>query len=230
MKKVFVLLVFLLFTAGVFAQDQDPAYMKAFGYGVVMASNNGFPAYKLYDPAQFDYRDKVFHAKAEATLSCRVILPEGTTFATYMQKLKTQQSKNLKYKTSESHGWRIWCSNNNNGELLVSEKYPWPAKVGDEPKWAEPVAEQFYEETAENSSWSTAALKWEDIKFNLNYYFKKGNKLFIAFYSVIEYKVPGGEMETKWNDKLNIWEDVVSTGAIGYIYSDPIASCTVVIE
>jgi len=42
-----------------------------------------------------------------------------------------------------------------------------------------------------------------------------------------EYSVPGGQTENKWNSILQRFEPVVSTGGVGYVFSNPIATCTV---
>jgi hypothetical protein len=235
MKKLTLIFMVLFIWQNMNAQNQDPQYMNAFGYGVIMASGKGYPAYATYDSSQFNFKDNVFLIQSgeSATLDLRVIYPKGTTCGSYVQKLKAEKPEDLAYHTGDFDCWKIWSSNDNSGENQVTAEHPWPSKLSEEPEWSEPIAELTYEANDANSSWSTCGIKWEDMRWELQSYLaseKAGTKLYITYCVGYSYEVPGGQVETKWNSDLNIWEDVVSQGAVGYVYSDPIASCTIEIK
>lgn len=237
MKKTLMIIVLVLVSGlWLIGQTLDPAYTKKFGYGVILASGKGFPAFTKYDETQFNYKDgKFFLEPGEATtIDLRAILPQGTTMGALMNKLKAERGKNLSHKTNEFFVWEIWCSHDG-GTDQITGNYKWPTTKKEVPAWASSCTAVYQKyNVAENSSWNTAGLKWDSDGGNLQFEFgthlrmsKPGYKYYIMLRMAYEYSVPGGQTENKWNSILNRFEPVVSTGGVGYVFSDPIATCTV---
>jgi hypothetical protein len=236
MKKTLSAIILVLFSGLLLnAQTLDPVYTQKFGYGIILASGKGFPAFTKCDETQFNFKDgKFFLEPGEATtIDLRAILPQGTTMGSLMTKLKAERGNNLSHKTNEFYVWEIWCSHD--GEVdQVTDNYSWPASAKEIPAWGSPIVEVYQTYTAEVSSWASAGLTWESNGGNLQFQFgsnlhmaKPGYKYYIMLRMAYEYSVPGGQSESKWNSVLNRFENVVSEGGVGYVYSDPIASCTV---
>jgi len=237
MKTTLVTIIFVVVSGlWLMGQSLDPTYTKEFGYGVIIASGKGFPALTKCDVAQFNYKDgKFFLEPGEtSTIDLRAILPQGTTMGSIMTKLKSERGKNLPHKTNEFFVWEIWCSHD--GETnQITDRYKWPATKKDIPAWGAPCAAVYQNyKVAENSTWTTSGLKWDSDGGNLQFQFgtylhkgKPGYKYYIMLRMAYEYSVPGGQTENKWNSILNRFEPVVSTGGVGYVFSDPIATCTV---
>ncbi|MFA6431518.1 MAG: hypothetical protein WCV91_03970, partial [Candidatus Margulisiibacteriota bacterium] len=117
MKKfVFAVLVFmfagLLYCPSFASDSPDPKYYKAFGYGKVLASNNGYPAFDTYDPSQFDYRDGKFYMSPTDTLDLRVLLPKGKKMSNYV-------------KEGGFSYYKIWASTDYSGNSNISDSNPW---------------------------------------------------------------------------------------------------------
>jgi hypothetical protein len=235
-----MIIVFILVSElWLMAQTLDPAYTQKFGYGVILASGKGFPTFTKYDETQFNFKDgKFFLEPGEATtIDLRAILPKGTTLGSLMNKLKTERGQNLSHKTNEFYVWEIWCSHDGEKNQLTGN-YTWPATKKEVPAWGPACAEAYQRySAAENSSWASAGLAWAANGGNLQYKFginlhmsKPGYKYYIMLRMAYEYSVPGGQTENKWNSILNRFEPVVSTGGVGYVFSDPIATCTVEIS
>jgi len=237
MKKTLTTILWVLVSGlWLMGQTLDPMYTKKFGYGVILASGKGFPAFTKYDETQFNYKDdKFFLEPGEATtIDLRAILPQGATMGSLMTKLKSERGKNLTHKTNEFFVWEIWCSHD--GETnQVTGNYKWPTTKKDVPAWGSSCTSVYQKyNVAENSSWNTAGLKWGSDGGNLQFEFgthlrmaKPGYKYYFMLRMAYEYNVPGGQTENKWNSILNRFEPVVSTGGVGYVFSDPIATCSV---
>ena len=60
MRTILLLITLALLAGAASAANLDPAYTKAFGTGVIIASGKGYPNISTYDAAQFDYRDNKF--------------------------------------------------------------------------------------------------------------------------------------------------------------------------
>jgi hypothetical protein len=236
MKKTLSTIILVLVSGlMLFGQTLDPAYTQKFGYGIILASAKGFPVFTKYDETQFNFKEgKFFLEPGEAsTIDLRAILPQGTTMGSYMTKLKAERGNNLSHKTNEFYVWEIWCSHDGDVDQ-VTGNYTWPASAKDIPAWGSPCAEVYQTYTAEVSSWASTGLTWDYNGGNLQFQFgtylhmaKPGYKYYITLRMAYEYSVPGGQNESKWNSVLNRFENVVSEGGVGYVYSDPIASCTV---
>jgi len=236
MKKVCILILSLILMVGTgFSQTFDPGYTKKFGYGVVIASCGGFPDFTKYDESQFKVKNNnfMFQPGEESTINMRVILPQGTTIGSLLNKLKKEKPQNIKNKTNEYNVWSVWSSHSD-GKSQVTAERPWPKKKTDIPLWSSPCVEIF---RGQDESWTTTAVKWDQDGGNLKFEMGSklhsalpGEKFYITWRVAYEYSVPGGQAEQKWNSVLSRFETVISTGGIGYVFSDPIAVGVVEID
>lgn len=126
--------------------------------------------------------------------------------------------------------WRFYYDRDDAGQLLVDAKPPWPARLTDKPTWCEP-AEAWMEVDDEVLGWNGAARVWDKhIQPEIGTKVAMapaGAKMYVTFGVAYEYKTPGGTIEQKWDPDLQKWIPVKSSGLLGYVYSDPIAACTI---
>ncbi|MBP7634725.1 hypothetical protein KBA41_11205 [Candidatus Ozemobacteraceae bacterium] len=231
MKNLLVLCLALFLSASAACAQSDlaPAYEKTFGNGIVLVSQSGMPARGKFDPAQFDYRDGKFFIPSGATaeFNVRTILPKGVTLGAALEKLKKEQSQNLKHHKTDYCVWKVWSSHEG-GTLRANIK--WPASLKDEPNWASPL-EGFTSLDPEVYDWTAPGASYEgDFRtafWSMMAASQPGEKLYVTFHVCFEYQVPGGQVESKWNSDKNKFEDVVSNGMIAYAYSEPLAASTV---
>lgn len=221
----------LAFAGTAFAAELDEAYIKAFGRGTIMVAQTGFPAKLQYDPSMFDYKDGVFRIPAgdAASLNVRAILPAGITLGQALEKLKKERGENLNYHRRDFCAYRVWSSHDGDTNL-VNEKHPWPKKLGDVPTWASPKV-GMTELTSDVYDWTAPGAVYEG-DFAIEFLgwlnnIKAGAKLYISFHVCYEYQTPGGATESKWNSVLGRFEQVISNGELGYVYSDPLCAVTV---
>jgi hypothetical protein len=237
-SMIVIFLTTLAFTLGitrVIAQsdDRDPAYTRTFGYGVVVASAKGYPAYGKFDAAQFTFENGKFIIAPgpTATLDLRAILPKGVTVAQAVAKLQTERTENLKYKIEDFMVFQIWFSHDPSGKELANAEHPWPQKLTDIPTWGNP-REQRYTVSAEAKSWTGAVATWDEMKGELwelaNA--KPGYKLYVVYRVGYKYKTPAGELESKWDPNLRQFIQVASQGLLGFELSEPLAVCTIEIR
>jgi hypothetical protein len=231
MKKAIVLIISLTFMVGTsFSQTFDPAYTNKFGYGVILASSNGYPAFDKFDESQFNFKDNkfMFPVGEETTIDLRYILPQGMTLGSLISKLKKEKPQKLSKKTAEYSVWSIWLWHNEGTKVMDANL--WPKKKTDVPLWSEPLVNiiQGYDQTV--ATRNTGGLQWAEdggnLKFEMGSTLKTavpGDKFYITYRVAYEYSVPGGEHQQKWDSDLNKWVDRISTDGIGYIYSDPVA-------
>lgn len=214
------------------AQDagRDPGYAVTFGYGVVVASDKGYPAYGKFEAAQFRFESGKFliNAGPSGTLDLRAILPKGMTIGQAVDKMYAQRTENLKYKFEDILVFHIWFSHDSSGAELTNAKNPGPQKPADVPTWASP-REIGYTVTDESRSWIGAAARWDEMKGELWELArtKPGQKLYVAFRVGYKYKTPGGQMESKWDPDLKKFVMVPSQGLLGFEYGEPLAVCTI---
>lgn len=99
-----------------FGAELDLAYVKQFGYGVILASGKGLPQKAVYDAGQLDVREKAFFVPggATATIDIRVVLPEGETYETLLAKLKKENPAGPAAEAEESV-WLVWFSHDLGG-------------------------------------------------------------------------------------------------------------------
>lgn len=240
MNRKFVMTV--CFIAAFFisqAQTLDAGYKQKFGDGVVLVSGKGFPQMTKFDESQFNFKDGKFFLEpgSETTADFRAILPAGTTVSTYMNKVKTERGQNISYKTAEFVVWEIYCSHDGGTDQL-GDRYSWPKGKSEVPGWAEPCVNVFQKyEPTNNGTWNTIGLGWAYESGNMQFEFgtrlhmaTPGHKFYVIFRVAYEYSVPGGQTENKWNSEKQIFEPTVSSGGVGYVYSDPIAVATIEME
>jgi len=215
-----------------FALDEpDAAYMKAFGYGNIIASGGGWLEYGHYDPSKVEFKDGVFFIKGgsmDSTLNLRAILPKGKTYGQYLEQFKKNNQAKLKNHKRDIIVWKIWTSHDYSGNPLL-EKFP--------AKNTEPISTPkvtYYPNlTGEAKSWTGSGYGWnngdDDLRADLITWLKDakpGYKLYIINTVGFERKCP--ELaRVGQNVGTGIIENQVP---IEYVTAPPIVSCTVEIK
>ncbi|OGK05311.1 MAG: hypothetical protein A2W80_16740 [Candidatus Riflebacteria bacterium GWC2_50_8] len=231
MKKLIVLsLMVLLSAVSVFAQDDlDPAYAKNFGGGIVLISQTGCPPRAKFDMSMFDYRDGKFFLPAgdQAQLNVRALLPQGVTLGSALEKVKKDEAANLQHHKEDLCFYKVWSSYDSGSPI---ENIKWPANLKELPKWASST-DGYSSLSPDIYGWVSAGMSYEG-DFRSSFWSIMGSsvpgqKLYVTFHVGFEYQVPGGQVESKWNDVLQKFENVTSTGMIGYACSEPLAAATV---
>lgn len=213
-----------------FALDEpDPAYMKAFGYGTMIASGGGWLNYTGYEPSKVEFRDGTFFIKGgsmESTLDLRAILPQGKTYGQYLAQFKKNNPSKLKNHQRDIIVWKIWTSHDYSGNSLLEK---WPAK-NTEPD-STPLVAYYPNLTAEAKNWTGSGCGWEkdNLKSDLITWLKSakpGWKLYIINTVGIERKCP--ELARVGQ---NVGTGIIETQVpIEYVTAPPIVSCIVEIK
>ena len=213
--------------------DRAPGYTEHFGYGVIVASARGYPAYGKFDATQFKFDNGKFIIAPgpSATLDLRAILPKGMTVAQAVAKVQQERTENLKYKIEDFMVFQIWFSHDQSGAVLVDTGHPWPQKPTDVPTWGTP-REQRYTVSDESKLWTGAAATWDEMKGELWQLAgaRPGQKLYVVYRVGHKYKTPAGEMESKWDSNLRQFIRVPSKGLLGFELGEPLAVCTIEIR
>lgn len=232
MRKLGLLVLMMaLSVVSVFAQDDlDAAYMKTFGNGIILVSDKGIPPRAKCDPAQFDLRDGKFFLSAgpEASINFRALLPAGTSLGAELEKVKKAQEANLQYRKEDLCVYKVWSTHDLGG--TPHDNVKWPTSLKETPKWASST-DAYTSLDSEVYSWVAPGASWDgDFRASLVSILsnsKPGQKLYITFHVGFEYQTPAGQVESKWNDVLQKWENVTSNGLLGYALSEPLAASTV---
>ena len=228
MKRALVLMSLFVCSAA-FADAPDPAYLKAFGAGSVAVSIGGYPSYDKYDPAQFKFAEGKFLVPGgeDTTLDLRAFLPKGTTIGEALAVTKKTRGANYKYRQEDFMAFRIWAPSEQPGAVSAV----WPAKPTEVPAWTPKVA-QTYDITPESTSWVSAGARWDEFKADLTCLrnAKNGQQYYVVFSVGYRYKIPGGQMESKWDDVLHKIVQVKSLGLVGFEYGEPLAVARVEVQ
>jgi hypothetical protein len=230
--KALLCLIFLVAVLRpVYALDEpNAAYMKAFGYGSLIASGGGWLDYGSYDPSKVDFKNGIFFLKSgpDSTLNLRAILPQGKTYGQYLAGFKKSNASLLKNHKRDIIVWRIWWSHDYSGKPLLEK---WPAKntVPD----STPNITYYPNLTDEAKSWTGSGYAWnsgdDDLRADLITWLKDakpGYKLYIVNTIGFERKCP--ELaRVGQNVGTGIIENQVP---IAYETAPPIVSCTIEIK
>jgi hypothetical protein len=235
MKKYFLASMMILLTASaLFSADLDPGYRKAFGNGVIIATNGEYPPVTSFDASQFVVEKGAFsiNISPEIPVNLRAILPAGKKWRSYYDQAVKEQKENLKYKEDNVFYWQVWTNVDEDGNLLDPKKHPWPAKVSDIPNW-EPEGWFYGIYGSEAGDWETVGMKEDDFRENAFKHFftaKPGQKFYITVSVGYKYIADAGKIESKWNSVLNKFEPVQSTGEMGFVMSKPICGGTILVK
>ncbi|OGK05577.1 MAG: hypothetical protein A2W80_17745 [Candidatus Riflebacteria bacterium GWC2_50_8] len=232
MRLGLVILCFLSLTCLLQAQEFDPAYVKTFGHGVILASNKGFPSFSKYDPAQIKFKNGTSFIKPSegSTLDLRQINPAGTDVAKILAKVVADQSENANFRDEKNLVfWDFWVSHDNEGTPLFNTAKPWPTSTKDIPKWGS-RAYIWYEVP---DAPMTSGASWEDLSSEFSDWLsnaKPGWKIWVSVSYGFKYQSNAGAVENKWNPDKQKFEQVVSSGELGFAKSEPIVAGTIEIE
>jgi hypothetical protein len=238
MKRMFAVLV-LLAVSATHADELAPGYIEQFGYGSIVVSGSGYPPLNAFTRTQFEYDPvkKVFYIKLgrDMTINMRQILPKGFTLQKCLDSVVQEKGQNLKYRTSDVQFWSIWASHDAGGNRLDSGERPWPARLNDIPLW-DPVVDCAWEQPARFLGDISSGFRWDAMGPDANRQqklkallreCKPGQRLYVLFRVGYAYEVPAGQVEEQWDPLLKRWIRRTSTGAVGYVLSDPISACTI---
>jgi len=167
--SVFVLSFTTLFTfLSMTMSDLDPAYIKAFGYGSICVSGNGYPQFATYDPAQFDFHDRKFFIQAKTQFDLRVFLPEGKTYGDLMNDFLRRKPHEQGNRTDKVI-WRIFASHDQNGNKIYAHFPPSPEEMLSELSYFTSPKELCFSPLDEMdvSGWKTSGVTWSDDKTHL---------------------------------------------------------------
>lgn len=235
MKKYIFLFVLLFSFSNIFSQDSDPAYNKAFGWGVIIASGKGYPSFDKYDPTIFEFKNGKFYVPGgeNATIDLRVFSPKGTSDGTFVEKLKKAETEKVKTWKTDYTVWQLWVSHDLEGNELVTSNKPWPKKVTDIPTWAAPILSLRNNfDDADSYTWNTSGCKWVDyFKTMLKPYLsvaKPGYKFYVNYAVGFDYVAGVGE-ET-FVDRETKEKKIVKVDIIKQVVGEPIASCTIEVK
>lgn len=232
MRKLLLILCFLSISCLLQAQVIDPAYIKTFGRGVILASNKGFPAFNKYDPAQIKFKDgKSFIKPSEGiSLDFRVITPADSHVDKIFARMKSEQPENAKHSNGENLiFWDLWVSHDSSGKQMFSADKPWPTSTKDIPKWNK----QAYFWLGYPDDPVTSGAKWNQLSSEFSDWLrnaKPGWKIWVSVSYGFKYQSNAGAVENKWNPDKKKFEQVVSTGVLGFAKSEPIVAGTIEIE
>jgi len=232
MRKLLLVLCFLSFSCLLQAQGFDPAYVKTFGRGVILASNKGFPSFSKYDPAQIKFKNGTSFIKPSEgiSLDLRMINPAGIDVAKILAKVVADQPENAKNRDQMNLVfWDFWVSHEYNGTPLFSAAKPWPTSTKDIPAWNK-RAYIWYEVPDDPT---TSGAGWEDLSSEFSEWLrnaKPGWKIWVSVSYGFKYQSNAGAVENKWNPDKKKFEQVVSTGVLGFAKSEPIVAGTIEIE
>ncbi len=238
MKRLIFAMVLLAASAG-FADDPASGYISSFGYGSIVVSGAGYPPMNVFDRALFEYDPvkKVFYLKLgrDMTIDMRQILPKGFSLGKCLDSVIQEKGGNLKYRTADVQYWSIWASHDAAGNRLDDGARPWPAGPGDIPLW-DPIVNFFWTQQERYLSDSTSGFRWESIGPDPSrrdalkaalMKLRPGQRLYVIFRMGYAYEVPAGLGEEQWDLQTRKWVRKTSTGAAGYVLSDPISACTI---
>jgi len=163
--SMIMLLTFLSFSVA----DLDPAYIKAFGYGSICVSNNGYPAFATYDPSQFDFHDGKFFIKAKTQFDLRVFLPEGKNYGDLINDF-VKRKPHDRDNRSDKIIWRVFASHDKNGNKIYEKFPPSPQEMLSELSYMTSPKELCFASlnAMEVMDWKTSGVKWNDNKTNLS--------------------------------------------------------------
>jgi hypothetical protein len=143
--------------------DLDPAYIKAFGYGSICVSGNGYPQKGTYDPSQFDYHDGKFFIGAKTQFDLRAFLPEGKTYGDLMNDF-LRRKPHAKEKRTEKVIWRIFASHDMEGNKIYPHFPPSPGEMLSELSYTTSPKELCFSplEESDVSGWNTSGATWSN--------------------------------------------------------------------
>jgi hypothetical protein len=149
--------------------DPDPAYIKAFGYGSICVSGNGYPEFATYNPAQFDFHDGKFFIEAKTQFDLRVFLPQGKTYGDLMNDF-LRRRPHAKDNRTDKVIWRIFASHDKDGNKIYAHFPPSNEEMLSELSYITSPKEICFSPLDETdvAGWKTSGATWSDQKTYLS--------------------------------------------------------------
>jgi hypothetical protein len=166
---VFTVSIVLLFTfPSLSLYGQDPAYIKAFGYGSVCVSGNGYPGFDTYNPSQFDYHDGKFFIKAKTQFDLRAFLPEGKTYGDLINDFVARKPHDSGNRSDKIY-WRVFASHDVNGNKIYENFPPKPDEMLSAVTYMTSPKELVFAQLLARDvlDWKSSGASWSDEKTHL---------------------------------------------------------------
>lgn len=211
-----------LVAGAAFAQNLDPAYLKTYGSGVILASEKDYPPFDKCDPTLVDFKNGTSYIPVGSSkLDIRVIWPEKQDASKMMAKLKKERPQYVKYQDGyDQVFFEFWVSHTESGTPVPGAS-KWPSKVSVRPK----EAPKHEANLALPDNPVSTGIKWTDLSSGFYSWLpaaKPGWKIYVLASVGFQYIVGAGKTESKWNSDKKVFENVISNGELGYEKSAPI--------
>ncbi len=237
MKKYFLLAILIAAVCFCNGQTIDPEYLKTFGEKTIVISGKGLPAPEKFDASMYNFKDgkSFISAGPDQTIDLMALLPAGMDIGKLVEKLKKDKPQNMKYYKYSFISWRVWCSHNS-GQVWYTDELPWPKSISDIPNFSDAKEIQYDFDPAKHATIAAPQLTWVQGGSNLLSSFSgfdnatPGIKYYVIFSVAYVYQASSGQIENKWDPIRKEYLPQKSTGALGYVYSDPIAVATIEID
>jgi len=131
LKKVSLFSIFVLLLIGAAnAMEYDKQYAKAYGTGMIIASDKGLPLRDKFDKSQVEFKNGTSYVKggAGATFCFRAFLKDGRDYNYFMSKFKKGYDPAKIVAGSERIVVTFWTSHSFRGDKELEK---WPTSLSD---------------------------------------------------------------------------------------------------
>lgn len=215
LKKVSLFFAFIFFILTVaFAQDAYQQYVKAYGAGIVVASDKELPPRNQLNKSLVDFKNGVSYIKGGpgSSFHIRAFTKDGKTFGDDLNALKKGFDAGKIIEGSERLVLQMWTSHDENGRSNMDTYAVWPKKLADSPNWREFSVMKYNPAGALNVN--NNGYKWQDLnpddpdnysggslaKWLANA--KPGYKIYIQFYNSVVINYQWDAYKGEWKTML----------------------------
>jgi hypothetical protein len=207
------------------AQDLDKGYVSAFGWGTAAAAQDHAPSMTAYEPGIFHFKDGKFFITAgkDVNLHIRYLLKGGKTYGAALGALKKSTAKKAATRKDDYIRTLFYVSHDEQGAQLFTQ---WPASPADLPKWKEIATDEMAFEAA--AGWVTSRFdmlqKQADMSALIRWLerARPGWKIYVLHVAGYRREAP----ELKYYDKAELrWMTPLE-----YVDTEPLAVATIEIE
>lgn len=214
LKKVLLFFAFVLsIMVAANAENAYKQYVKAYGTGIVIASDKGLPPRNEFDKSMVDFKNGISYIKGGpgASFHIREYVRDGKTELELLNALKKRFDADKIIEGSERMVLQIWTSHAEDGTSNMDKNAVWPKKPVDFPNWREFSTMKY---NTKNSDLNNNGYTWENLNPDdpENYSggslakwlenAKPGYKLYILFYHSIVINYQWDAFKQKWDTML----------------------------
>jgi hypothetical protein len=215
-------IIAILIVPQLISAELDPAYLKNFGTGIILASSKAFPAKDKCDMSLYDYSGGKFNiiAGENVELNFRILLKDAKTYGFYVDQVKKVNAKKLRTRTGDFMRVYFHVSHENGSEVSKT----WPKTLSEKPDW-KPLFTRETDITDEMSKWTTSGIDWQGIMSTTSalqdwlHDARKGYKIYMY---VVAGFVRESPEDQYWDESLMKY-----MVPIEYVESEPLAACTI---